>query len=627
MASVADTSALALAARLRRLDQGRLEALLRRRAPSLTGIEDHFDLADALLTRENLHSALVGLDRHSLALIATVAEQGAIATSRLPELLPELPALETRLHDAVELALLDVAHGQAVASDPLRDAFAAWPSQGLPNRRELVGERAPGVVAPAVDEDRLVIVDRLAAERAFATVNAMTELLIELQHRPARALARGRFGLPDSRRIAEVAGVDSDTVPLLHEIAAYTQLIALDDEHWVPTAGADLWLQQPRLQRWRQLVEAWLDRLSPGVREVLADRSRARWDEGLLDAVEWLYPGDRGRIRSSVVDERRVAEALGISADQWPSSSGSALVLGRESAATAAMASHFPAEVDRVYVQHDLTVIAPGPLAAELDVRMRRIAEADPPGIASSYRITAESLTRGLSAGEDEASIRGLLEEASLTGVPQPLDYLIGEAVRRYGTVRVRAIDTDASADDARERTAAPRTTIRSDEPALLAAIAVDRRLAPLALRDAEGALTSSASADTVLWLLSDNGYPAALEDDAGAPLPPTRRPSSRRTPPADDPVPALARRLQERATGEPPDTERAWFARQLDIAVKARQTVRVTVRMPDGTAVDYVLEPTAMAAGRLRARDRRVDVERTLPLSHITAVAIAPEQ
>ncbi|MDI2098769.1 hypothetical protein [Ruicaihuangia caeni] len=42
---------------------------------------------------------------------------------------------------------------------------------------------------------------------------------------------------------------------------------------------------------------------------------------------------------------------------------------------------------------------------------------------------------------------------------------------------------------------------------------------------------------------------------------------------------------------------------------------------MPHGDEVEYALQPTGLAGGRLRARDRTADVERTLPLSHITAV------
>jgi len=50
-----------------------------------------------------------------------------------------------------------------------------------------------------------------------------------------------------------------------------------------------------------------------------------------------------------------------------------------------------------------------------------------------------------------------------------------------------------------------------------------------------------------------------------------------------------------------------------------------VTVRMPGGDTADYLLAPASVANGRLRARDHKADIERTLPLSAIAAVAPAP--
>jgi hypothetical protein len=50
---------------------------------------------------------------------------------------------------------------------------------------------------------------------------------------------------------------------------------------------------------------------------------------------------------------------------------------------------------------------------------------------------------------------------------------------------------------------------------------------------------------------------------------------------------------------------------------------VTVTVQMPDGER-DFELEVTALANGRLRGRDLRGAVERTLPLAFITAVSPA---
>ena len=77
--------------------------------------------------------------------------------------------------------------------------------------------------------------------------------------------------------------------------------------------------------------------------------------------------------------------------------------------------------------------------------------------------------------------------------------------------------------------------------------------------------------------------------------------------------------RVRAVAAGEPEETGAAWLARQLELAIRNKLTVTVTVRLPDGHEADYLLEPAALAGGRLRARDRRADIERTLPLSSIT--------
>ena len=70
------------------------------------------------------------------------------------------------------------------------------------------------------------------------------------------------------------------------------------------------------------------------------------------------------------------------------------------------------------------------------------------------------------------------------------------------------------------------------------------------------------------------------------------------------DPIAALLDRVLEEPGGEA--TEQAWLARQLEAAARAKETLTVTVRMPDGETVEYLLEPASVASGRLRARDRR---------------------
>jgi hypothetical protein len=128
-----------------------------------------------------------------------------------------------------------------------------------------------------------------------------------------------------------------------------------------------------------------------------------------------------------------------------------------------------------------------------------------------------------------------------------------------------------------------------------------------------------------VFWALSDARYPVAAEDAeeriirllrhrlAPAPAPA----------PKTDPIAALLDRVLDE--GDEAATEQAWLARQLEAAARAKETLTVTVRMPGGDTADYLLAPASVANGRLRARDRKADIERTLPLSAIAAVAPAP--
>jgi len=43
---------------------------------------------------------------------------------------------------------------------------------------------------------------------------------------------------------------------------------------------------------------------------------------------------------------------------------------------------------------------------------------------------------------------------------------------------------------------------------------------------------------------------------------------------------------------------------------------------MPDGSTTTLDMEPTGIGGGRVRGRDKKSDVERTLPLKNVVAVA-----
>ncbi|HWH97469.1 MAG TPA: helicase-associated domain-containing protein [Pseudolysinimonas sp.] len=621
----ASGSALALASRLRALDDDALARLVTRRDVRDSGIRDFFDLAEALLDRTSVQSALERLDRGTLALLTVAGElaesSGAPTAEQLSARL-ELPIAEVRerIAIALEAGLLGTESGRYAPWDAVVEQLRAWPAFGLPASRDLESSSPPTLLEPVSEAD-VRFIDRGAGDRAFGTLGAVTETLLALRDAPARRLTRGGLALPDARRLAGIAGVDASEVELLLDIAARAGLAVLSGAEWVPTQKLTAWLAGSRIDRWAVLANGWLSRLPDDLRELLRTRAHAVWGDGLLDYLSWLYPAGGAWIRERAAAAAREAELLGITGVGAPSTAGSRLLLDGTAAAAEAMADSFPPEVDKVYLQHDLTVIAPGPLRVDLETRLRGMAEPEARGVASSFRITAVSLTRAFVAGETADGVRAYLTALSLTGIPQPLEYLIADTAARFGALRVGRLHEASGA------------YVRSDDAELLRQLAVDQALAPLGLAAADDAsggirrLTTRFDVGLLYTALLDARYPVVAEDAEGeiVAMLAERRASSGGGVLNDDTAALLISRMRESAADAPEEAGQAWLARQLELAIKGKVTVTVTVRLPDDTLAAYVLEPAALAGGRLRARDRRSDIERTLPLASIISVADAP--
>ena len=135
-------------------------------------------------------------------------------------------------------------------------------------------------------------------------------------------------------------------------------------------------------------------------------------------------------------------------------------------------------DVDHVLIQADLTMIAPGPVAADVARSLRLVADVESRGHATVYRIGEESIRRALDAGWDAAAVLAFLEQTSRTPVPQPLTYLIDDVARRHGVVRVGPA----------------LAYVRCDNSETLSALLADRRLATLGLSRIADALLVSLS-------------------------------------------------------------------------------------------------------------------------------------
>ncbi|HKT56396.1 MAG TPA: helicase-associated domain-containing protein, partial [Microbacterium sp.] len=439
-----------------------------------------------------------------------------------------------------------------------------------------------------------------AAERAAASVASLADILVASRIRPLTTTAVESVTAAERRRLVD-EGVIAETTDLddLLAAAAAAGLVVLREREWRLTTDGDAWLLKDAVSRWTGVAAGILSLLPRDASgQVLPP-----------DAWAGAHPLDpAGRARAS--DLYRLAARWGIltatgDAPAW----SHALWHGGEVDA-AALAERLTPEIDGIYLQADLSAIAPGPMQPALDLRLRTMAERESRAQASTYRFSEQSLASAVAAGETAESLRAFLGGLSLTGIPQPLDYLIDQVTSGRGMLRV---GTDAPTGRAR---------VDSDDPHLLDMLLVDRALRPLGLHAAEapgGALLSRVSRDAVYWSLVDARYRVTALDADGAPESLNRRRplvSPDDDPPADDLLPLAERLLAGRG-----DSDAAWLERELDQAVRLRAAVVLTVLLPDGSTRELAVEAQGLGGGRFRGLDRAADVERTVPLAAIASV------
>ncbi|MBT2504007.1 helicase-associated domain-containing protein [Curtobacterium sp. ISL-83] len=593
------TTTADLAARLRALPDDALERLvLARRLPTAvlaeTGsqrVSDFFDLAEALRTDDAVDAAIEHLPRRTLIAL----QHGGDPDALVPAVELGLADADGGVDDAVASRL--AAHSELAALVP-----GATTDDGRPGGAGQV--RPAGSAADPADQDRA---RAAGAEHAFETMTVLAELLRAVDHGTVRELVKGGIGAPLARTLAERAGADADVIPDRLSLLDGVGFAVVEDGAWLATDAGSAWLTAGWPDRWTSLVTAWRERLDTAVHEVLALAGDDLRD--LVALGRWAYPAGARWLDAVLLDAAGTAGALGLTVDGHVTPTGRALLDDAPDAAAHAIAD-LPNTVDSVYLQHDLTVIAPGPLAPADDDALRAVADLEAPGLAARYRISEDSLRRALRAGHTRDEVVGLLERLAATGLPQPLAYLIDQVAARDGGLVV-----DLGPDGV--------GTVVHGTPDQLDLIGVDAELRQMAWERPDlTTLVTRYPAHVVHTALEDQRYPAVLTT-AARPVshtaPPGRRRGAGRSP--EQAAHALVGRLRvttERGDAEP---EQEWLGRQIDLAVRGRTPIRLTVRMPDGSERPFSIVPTSVAAGRVRGRDTAVDVERTLPLSLVVAV------
>ena len=569
--------ARALASWLATVDDDVLTDLLRRRRVSPDAAwADFFDAAEALLDPAAVAKAAPLLPRPLVE-----AMDDAVASG---DAVPPGPARDALLH----LGLV------SPGGMPYAGAATAW--------RDVPRPETPGrFITTGSPED-----DAQLAERAFTALSSLADVLSLTQPSPLGRTGAGTLGAADRRRLIEAGAVaDAETADLVIGIGLDAGLLGPVEREWRVTTEGTAWLLRGSADRWANTAGRLRDALPAALRTT---------DGGWQPPAQWhlAYPLDpQWSARADRLTAQWRLWAI-IDASGRPAVWATALANGGDVDRTT-LQEHLPGEVDRIFLQNDLTAIAPGPLEPAIDARLRRAARRESRAQASTYRFSAESIGAALAAGEDPASLAEFLAAISLTGLPQPLAYELERAAGRHGRLRVGADSTG-------------RTQVTASDQGALDTLAVDQALRPLGLVRDGDRLLSRSSVDAVFWMLSDARYPVAAVDENGQ----ARILDRAKLAASADDAPAgtsearfrpLIERMRRAHSSD--DADAAWLGRELEQAVKARAMIEVSVRLPDGSTRDFVLEATGLGGGRLRGRDRASDVERTLPVSSIVSARL----
>jgi hypothetical protein len=529
----------------------------------------------------------------------------------------------------------------------LRGGHTTWTRLDVP----------PEIATSERDPD---LVDRAAAGAAFDVVRRVELLVDHWGAAPPVALRTGALAMRDLKAAADVVQLEERATAFLVELAATAGLLATwpnsaGNPAWTPTDAFDSWCDMPAPERWRQLASAWLgterlpslvatrdeagrarnaldpeltSRIAPETRtmtlSVLAGLPRGQvvatgtGPASVVARVAWQRPRRPPSRADQVVAVLDEAAQLGLVALGGLASYSVALLADEDPGPL--LGPLLPPEVEEVLIQADLTAVAPGPLTRERARDLHLLADVESRGQATVYRFTASSVRRAFDAGWAAHEVHAFLESVSRTPVPQPLTYLVDDAARTFGTVRVGHAEA----------------FLRADDETALAEVLHHPRAASLGLRRiAPTVLVSTMPLDILLPRLRELGVSPLVESIDGTlhvarPEGVRARPrSTRRTEDARLEV-RLAQVVTAIRAGDRLARTRPAATTELTPigslaalreAVEAGGTVLIGYVDSSGVSSERVVDPVRVDGGWLTARDHRADDVRQYAVHRIRSV------
>lgn len=442
----------------------------------------------------------------------------------------------------------------------------------------------------------------IAATRGLNAVVSISEFLDALAHQNYSVNVEGKLAASAQKSLEGDLGVGYDVAELFR-IAQHLELVASHLGVVALTASGHRWRELSDEERYEAVATSWWSQVPPWLTGILSEHPENSWDSTLEESLAFSYP--LVSPEPTLSDIRADADWLGLAHNNIPTPWAREL-WGKKHVA-ALFGSSRPAYAEGVFAHDDYTLLATGPLEPGHRSLLSRIATRELGGLVPRYRLTASSVLSALQDGLTPEEIPGLLSEVCLNTVSPGMLALVDDVARRAHELEIHPHGDS--------------TILRVTREGLSEELISDPGLVVLGLRRVnDSELTCSWPAERVHSTLSAAGYIGLVVDTSGSPRTPEPAVVVDEPSVGDDLEAALDQLVAD-ATEAAKRGVPAGLSSIIEVATETKTPLEIVVRMPDDTSLTVVMEPKTLSAGRLRGVELRHQVEKTLPVSHITSV------
>ncbi len=567
-------STLALITWLASRDSTQLLALVQGRRIAHSASSSFRSLAEALVEPDNVRDTLASLSREELVALGSLNTASPSNLSALENL-----GLVSLTGDKPSLLI-------PASLVPEQDSFARHP-----------GARSPIPATELSEKERTI-----AATRGLNAVVSISEFLDALAHQNYSVNAEGRLAASALKSLEGDLGVGYDIAELFR-LSQNLELVASHLGVAALTPSGHRWCELPDEERYEAVATSWWSQVPPWLTGIMSEHPEQSWDSTLEESLAFSYP--LVSPEPTLIDIRADADWLGLAHNNIPTPW--ARELWGKKIVAALFGSSRPAYAEGVFAHDDYTLLATGPLEPTRRSLLSRIATRELGGLVPRYRLTASSVLSALQNGLNPEEIPGLLSEVCLNTVPPGMLALVDDVARRAHELEIHPHGDS--------------TILRTAREGLSEELISDPGLVVLGLkRVTDSELTCSWPAERVHSTLNAAGYVGLVVDISGSPR--TPEPAVVVDEPnLGDELEAALDQLVADATEAAKRGVPAGLSSIIEVATETKTPLEIVVRMPDETSLTVVMEPKALSAGRLRGVELRNQVEKTLPVSHITSV------